>query len=92
MLWKPLRLFLSAGVLAMGIAALDGQQPKPAATARYRPNLHADTRLVVCHTTVMDKTGHLVTDLKPDAFSLRRTAFSRTSRPSNARTCRSPWG
>ena len=24
---------------------------------------HADTRLVVCHTTVVDKNGHLITDL-----------------------------
>jgi len=31
----------------------------------------ADLRLVVCHTTVADRTGHLVTDLPPEAFSLR---------------------
>ena len=29
-----------------------------------------DTRLVVCHTTVVDKNGHLVTDLPESAFSV----------------------
>ena len=30
----------------------------------------ADTRLVVCHTTVVDKSGHLVTDLPESAFAV----------------------
>jgi hypothetical protein len=30
----------------------------------------ADTRLVVCHTTVVDKSGHLVTNLSQDAFTV----------------------
>jgi VWFA-related protein len=30
----------------------------------------ADTRLVVCHTTVTDKSGHLVTNLAQDAFTV----------------------
>src|SRR5436305_489274 len=30
----------------------------------------SDTRLVVCHTTVVDKTGHLVTNLAKDAFTV----------------------
>jgi Ca-activated chloride channel family protein len=30
----------------------------------------ADTRLVVCHTSVFDKTGHLVTGLPKSAFSV----------------------
>jgi VWFA-related protein len=30
----------------------------------------ADTRLVVCHTTVVDKTGHLVTTLTKEAFTV----------------------
>jgi len=30
----------------------------------------ADTRLVVCHTTVIDKSGHLVTNLTQDAFTV----------------------
>jgi VWFA-related protein len=70
MLWKPLRLLLPAGVLALGIAAL-GQQPKTAAPPQGTvPLFSADTRLVVCHTTVVDKAGKLVTNLKQDAFSV----------------------
>jgi VWFA-related protein len=30
----------------------------------------ADTRIVVCHTTVIDKTGHLVTTLPQSAFTV----------------------
>ena len=30
----------------------------------------ADTRIVVCHTTVIDKTGHLVTTLPKSAFTV----------------------
>jgi VWFA-related protein len=70
MLWKPLRLLIPAGVLALGVAALDGQQPKAAPPQGTVPLFTTDTRLVVCHTTVVDKTGHLVTNLKQDAFSI----------------------
>jgi Ca-activated chloride channel family protein len=31
---------------------------------------HTDTRVVVCNTTVVDKNGHLVTDLTREAFSV----------------------
>ncbi len=31
---------------------------------------HSDTRVVVCNTTVMDKSGHLVTNLGQSAFSV----------------------
>ncbi len=31
---------------------------------------HAGTNLVVCHTTVIDKSGHLVTNLGQDAFTV----------------------
>src|SRR4029077_14114849 len=30
----------------------------------------ADTRIVVCHTTVIDKSGHLVTTLPKSAFTV----------------------
>jgi Ca-activated chloride channel homolog len=30
----------------------------------------ADTRLIVCHTTVVDRNGHLVTTLSQDAFTV----------------------
>ena len=33
----------------------------------------ADTRIVVCHTTVIDKTGHLVTTLPKSAFTTFRS-------------------
>jgi len=32
--------------------------------------IRVDTRLVVCHTTVVDKAGHLVTDLPQSAFAV----------------------
>ena len=31
---------------------------------------HSDTRIVVCHTTVIDKNGHLVTTLPKSAFTV----------------------
>ena len=31
---------------------------------------HADARIVVCHTTVIDKNGHLVTTLPQSAFTV----------------------
>jgi Ca-activated chloride channel family protein len=34
------------------------------------PVFHTDTRVVVCNTTVVDKNGHLVTDLTREAFSV----------------------
>ncbi|MEI9976024.1 MAG: VWA domain-containing protein [Ignavibacteriota bacterium] len=70
MSWKPLRLPIAAGLLAMGFAAL-GQQPKTAGVPQGTvPIFTTDTRLVVCHTTVVDKSGKLVTNLKQDAFSV----------------------
>ena len=65
-----LRILLPAGALAIGIAALQGQQPKSAASQGTVPIFTADTRLVVCHTTVVDKAGKLVTNLKQDAFTV----------------------
>jgi Ca-activated chloride channel family protein len=64
-LWR----FLPACVLLWGIAALRGQ-PATAPQSGTVPIFHADTRLVVCHTTVVDKSGHLVTNLKQDAFAV----------------------
>jgi Ca-activated chloride channel homolog len=64
------RILLPAGALAIGIAALHGQQPKSAASQGTVPIFTADTRLVVCHTTVVDKSGKLVTNLKQDAFTI----------------------
>ena len=57
------RRSLAAGALLLALAAgvLWGQQ---------QPLFHSDTRLVVCHVTVMDKNGHLVTNLPQDAFTV----------------------
>jgi VWFA-related protein len=63
---------MCAGVLGAALAcgAMFGQQ-NPLRTASEESGVfRADTRLVVCHTTVADRTGHLVTDLPPTAFSV----------------------
>jgi Ca-activated chloride channel family protein len=60
---------------SLGLAALAllGQQPKPPAAPPQddaQPTFRSDTRLVVCHTTVVDKNGHLITDLPREAFTV----------------------
>ena len=52
------------GAAALGLAILHGQQGDTGAVFR------SDTRLVVCQTTVVDRSGHLVDHLKQDAFSV----------------------
>jgi len=62
-------LLTAAGWLSA--AALRGQKPAGAPAAdEGLTTFRADTRLVVCHTTVVDKTGHLVTDLPKEAFTV----------------------
>ena len=56
------------GVLAA--TALLAQQALPPSSDDKATVFRSDTRIVVCHTTVIDKTGHLVTTLPRDAFSL----------------------
>ena len=56
-------LIACAVLLSLAGAALWAQQTGPAV-------FRADTRLVVCHTTVVDKNGHLVTTLPQDAFTV----------------------
>src|SRR5881227_20531 len=55
------------GVLAT--AALLAQQALPP-SAPEDAIFRSDTRIVVCHTTVIDKAGHLITNLPKEAFSL----------------------
>jgi Ca-activated chloride channel family protein len=56
--------------LWLAAAALYGQE-KPAATAGPGPTvIHVDTRVVVCHATVVDKSGHLLTALPKEAFTV----------------------
>src|SRR5215467_2902694 len=62
-------------LLALPVAALvvRGQQapPPPAGSQADTGTIfRSDTRLVVCHTTVVDKNGHLVTDLAQPAFTV----------------------
>jgi len=66
-----------AGVSLAALAALTlyAQQTKPQAqsavpTEESGAVFHSDTRLVVCHVTVVDKNGRLVTDLPQGAFSV----------------------
>ena len=70
MLWKLSRFLFPAGVLAMGMAVLNGQPPAPAGSQGTIPVFTSDIHLVVCHTTVVDKSGKLVTNLKEDAFTV----------------------
>ncbi len=71
------RNLLSATILSIaGLLAavvLPGQQPKPVNPPPQDDTglrIRVDTRLVVCHTTVVDKNGHLVTDLPQSAFTV----------------------
>jgi len=63
----------AAAVLAVCLAgeALYAQNPPPAAGAEDSGAvIRVDTRLIVCHTTVVDKSGHLVTNLPESAFTV----------------------
>jgi VWFA-related protein len=65
------RFFTAATLIGVAAAAAvyAQQKPAPAPAQSDTPALiHVDTRLVVCHTTVVDKNGHLITDLPKSAF------------------------
>ncbi len=69
------RIFAVSPIAVMVCAAvLCGQQTKPQGSSAVPEEsgtiFHSDTRLVVCHTTVVDKNGRLVTDLPPGAFTV----------------------
>ena len=51
---------------------LTGQESKPPASPQYDTGtvIHTDVRLVDLHTTVIDKAGHLVTNLPQNAFTV----------------------
>jgi Ca-activated chloride channel family protein len=63
---RILATFSCAALLAA--VAVRGQQTKPPSETGV--TFSSDTRLVVCHTTVVDKNGHLVTDLPQSAFTV----------------------
>lgn len=66
------RLFTAiAAATCVAGAAVYAQQTKPPSPQDETGTIfRADTRLVVCHTTVVDKSGHLVTDLPQTAFTV----------------------
>jgi Ca-activated chloride channel homolog len=71
---RPNKRILATSFCAALLAAVAvrGQQSKPPATNQPETGVtfSSDTRLVVCHTTVVDKNGHLVTDLPQSAFTV----------------------
>ena len=61
------RRFLTAIAVILAAAIVSGQQaPQPDTAAVFR----TDTRLVVLHATVVDKTGRFVTDLPREAVTV----------------------
>jgi len=69
---RTIRGKLAAGTLVAGICLWSQQAPPPANTAAEDSGavFHADTRVVDLHATVLDKSGHLVTNLPREAFSV----------------------
>src|SRR5262245_44755048 len=59
------KIALVCVAVALGAAVVWSQQQKEGPAV-----FTSDTRLVVCHTTVIDKTGHLVTNLTKDQFTV----------------------
>jgi VWFA-related protein len=51
-------------------SAVWGQRPAPPAEADAGVVFRTETRVVVCHTTVTGKSGHLITDLPKEAFTV----------------------
>ncbi len=67
---RRVRAAVLGTLLACG-AAWAQQAPLLTPPGEANAVFRSDLRLVVCHTTVSDHTGHLVTSLSPEAFSLR---------------------
>src|SRR5712671_1365822 len=61
-----MRIFIGA----VAAATLLAQQALPPTNDDKATVFRSDTRIVVCHTTVIDKTGHLVTALPESAFTV----------------------
>jgi VWFA-related protein len=57
------KFVLAGGVVLLALAVWAQQKDEPTI-------FRADTGLVVCHTSVTDRTGHLVTTLSKDAFTV----------------------
>ncbi len=68
-----------APALIVALAAFGQDKPAiPPGAEDAGVVFRADTRLVVCHTTVADKSGHLVTDLPESAFSVSENGVPQT--------------
>ena len=61
--WRAPAGWAAAAGLCLLVVAVKGRQDSPTV-------FRTDTRVVVCNTTVVDKSGHLVTDLSRDNFSV----------------------
>jgi len=73
MLRRNRRVFAGASSIAAAVLALGAQQIKPIKPPEQeQPGtiFHSDTRVVVLPVTVVDKNGHLVTDLPKSAFTV----------------------
>lgn len=64
------RRLLAAVAAAGALAALAARAQQSKKTEDTGAVFHADTRLVVLHTTVVDKNGHLVTNLAKESFTV----------------------
>jgi len=67
------RFLRFAAALSAAAAALVAQTQKPVNPPAAEDSgsvFRVDTRLVVCHTTVVDKSGHFVTDLPQSVFTV----------------------
>lgn len=70
---KRVLAFPPIAAILTAAAVLSAQQTKPQGSAAIDESgtvFHADTRLVVCHTTVVDRNGRLITDLPAGAFTV----------------------
>jgi len=70
MTWRLPKIAGSSLILAAVAVAFAQQKTAKPAPDDSLPVFRADTRLVVCHTSVIDKSGHLVTGLPQSAFSV----------------------
>src|SRR5450432_1756688 len=71
MLHRKYQVSKSLGMALWFAAATLYGQEKPEAAAPAEPTvIHVDTRVVVCHATVIDRSGHLVTTLPKEAFTV----------------------
>src|ERR1700730_10503160 len=61
----------AAGFFVQSLSSQEKPAAPPPSTAPAGPTVfHLDTRVVVCHATVVDKSGHLVTTLPKEAFTV----------------------